>query len=61
MDTTDLISLGFASQTFQVSPALLEIGLRAAEAKPVLILNGVVYYAFASMAAAAAFAKESGL
>jgi len=54
---TDLISLGYASQVFQLSPAMLEIGLRAFGGKPVLTLNGVNYYAFAAMVQAKHFVE----
>ena len=55
MDNTDLISLGYASQVFQRSPAELKIVLDGQKSKPALTLNGVAYYPFADVVRAKSY------
>lgn len=54
----ELITLGYASQALQQSPARLRIALDDAGSKPQLSLNGQFYYAFDDVVRAVARIEE---
>ena len=55
----NLQSLGDAAQQHQIDPGLTETGLRANEAEPALVLNGLRYYRSADLERAVKWIAET--
>ena len=55
----NLQSLGDAAQQHQIDPGLIEVGLRAIEAEPVLVLNALRYFRSADLNEAVRWIRET--